>query len=38
MSAIAKIYLRWVLSGAKALDDVPEKWRTEVKTALAQRG
>lgn len=36
MSAIAKIYLRWVLSGEKTIYDVPEKWRAEVQVAIAQ--
>ena len=34
MSAIAKLYADKVLSGEKTLDDVPERWREEVKEIL----
>ena len=31
---MVKIYVMLILSGAKSLDDVPEKWRDEVTKAL----
>lgn len=34
MSAIAKLYADKVLSGEKTLDDVPERWREEVRQIL----
>ena len=34
MSAIAKLYADKVLSGEKTLDDVPERWRDEVRKII----
>lgn len=34
MSAIAKLYADKVLSGEKTLDDVPERWREEVRKII----
>lgn len=31
---MVKVYVMLILSGAKELGDVPEKWRGEVKKAL----
>lgn len=31
---MVKVYVMLILSGAKELGDVPEKWRDEVKKAL----
>ena len=31
---MVKIYVMLILSGAKSLDDVPEKWRDEVRKVL----
>lgn len=28
------IYVRWIQAGRMTLDDVPEKWREEVRKAL----
>ena len=28
------IYVRWIQAGRMAIDDVPERWREAVKTAL----
>lgn len=30
------IYVRWIKAGRMTIDDVPEKWREEVKKALEQ--
>ena len=30
------IYVRWIMAGRMALDDVPARWRAEVSAALAQ--
>ena len=34
MSAIAKLYADKVLSGEKTLNDVPERWRDEVRKII----
>lgn len=34
---MVKIYIDWILSGRKAIDDVPAKWKEKVKEALAER-
>ena len=31
---MAAIYVRWIKAGKLAIDDVPERWREEVKTVL----
>lgn len=30
------IYVRWIKAGKMTLEDVPEKWREEVRGALAE--
>ena len=32
---MAKIYVRMIKAGRMAIDDVPERWRTEVEALLA---
>ena len=36
MTAIARIYLRYIIEGTKTLEDVPTKWRQEVRLALEE--
>lgn len=31
---MAAIYVRWIKAGKMTIDDVPERWREEVKTVL----
>lgn len=33
---MVNIYVNWILSGRKTIDDVPAKWRAEVEKALAE--
>lgn len=33
---MVKVYLRQIKRGAITIDDVPEKWREQVQTALAE--
>lgn len=30
------IYVRWIRAGKMTIDDVPERWREEVRAALAE--
>lgn len=34
MSAMAKLYVRKILAGEMTIDDVPVRWRDEVREAL----
>lgn len=31
---MVKIYVRWIKAGRMAIDDVPERWREEVRKLL----
>ena len=33
---MAAIYVRWIKAGKMTIDDVPERWREEVRAALAE--
>lgn len=32
------IYVRWIMAGRMALDDVPARWRVQVAVALVDAG
>lgn len=34
---MVKIYVSLILSGIKSIDDVPEKWRGQVRAALEEK-
>lgn len=33
---MAAIYVRWIKAGKMTIDDVPERWREEVRSALEE--
>ena len=35
---MVKIYVRMILAGRMAIEDVPELWREDVRAALAENG